>query len=254
MSSRDMDSRRIVAEVNSLSAGFGGRSILEDIHLEVHEGEILVILGKSGCGKSTLLKHMIGLLEPSAGTIRLFGTDILAADEPELETVLKKVGVLFQYGALLGSLFINENVAIPLDQHTNLPRPIIDRLVSSKLSLVGLGGTEYLLPAELSGGMRKRAALARAIVLDPAILFADEPSAGLDPMTTARLDELLLNLREELKMTMVVVTHELASIHRIADRIAFLEDRKILYTGPVSEAKHCGVEVVEEFFRRGMVA
>ncbi len=245
-----MDKRRIVAEVESLSAGFGGHPVLEDISLEVRDGEILVILGKSGCGKSTLLKHMIGLIEPLAGGVRLLGTDILEADEPELETVLKKVGVLFQYGALLGSLFIDENVAIPLEQHTNLPTAIINRLVSSKLRLVGLGGTERLLPSELSGGMRK----ARAIVLDPALLFADEPSAGLDPVTTAQLDELLLNLREDLKMTMVVVTHELASIHRIADRIAFLDERKIIYAGPVSEAKHCGVEVVEEFFRRGMFA
>ncbi len=167
--------------------------------------------------------------------------------------MLKKIGVLFQYGALLGSLFISENVAIPLAQHTDLPKSIIDRLVSSKLALVGLGGTEYRMPSELSGGMRKRAALARAIALDPALLFADEPSAGLDPMTTARLDELLLNLREDLKMTMVVVTHELASIHRIADRIAFVEERNILYTGSVADAKHCGVEAVEEFFRRGTI-
>jgi phospholipid/cholesterol/gamma-HCH transport system ATP-binding protein len=242
---------RALVKVKGLEAGFGERKVLDGIDLEVREGEILVILGKSGCGKSTLLKHMIGLMEPSGGSVHLLGTDLFHVDEPEVERVMKKVGVLFQYGALLNSLYVSENVAIPLEQHSNLPRPIIRRIVESKLGLVGLHGTEFLLPSELSGGMRKRAALARALVLDPAILFADEPSAGLDPMTTANLDALLLNLREDLKMTMVVVTHELASIHRIADRIAFLEDGKILCSGPVREAKSCGVRVVEEFFEKG---
>lgn len=225
--------------------------MLEAIDLEVHEEEILVILGRSGCGKSTLLKHIIGLLEPSAGSVRLFGTELFSADEPELYRLLRNVGVLFQYGALLNSLLVSENVAIPLEQHTDLPRPIIDRLVESKLGLVELSGTGGLFPSELSGGMRKRAALARAIVLDPAVLFADEPSAGLDPVTTARLDDLLLRLRADLRMTMVVVTHDLASIHRIADRVAFLENRRILFTGPPGEARRCGVKVVEEFFRQG---
>ncbi|MCK4546240.1 MAG: ATP-binding cassette domain-containing protein [Candidatus Eisenbacteria sp.] len=249
-----MDKPHPIAEVQSLSAGFGGRSVLEDINLDIHEGEILVVLGKSGCGKSTLLKHMVGLLKPSAGSVRLFGIDIFAADEPEMVEVLKKVGVLFQYGALLNSLYVHENVAIPLEQHTDVPPSVIRRLVEAKLGLVRLTGTGHLLPSELSGGMRKRAALARALALDPDILFADEPSAGLDPMTTAHQDDLLLELREDLGMTMVVVTHELASIHRIADRIAFLEDKKILFLGTVSDAKGCGVEIVEEFFRMGTFA
>lgn len=246
-----MEANSSIIQVRGLKACYGATCILSDIDLDVCEGEILVILGKSGCGKSTLLKHMIGLIEPAGGSIRLFGTDIFAVDEAELEQVLKKVGVLFQYGALLNSLLISENVSIPLEQHTNLRKPIIDRLVDSKLRMVELGGAGPLLPSELSGGMRKRAALARAIVLDPAILFADEPSAGLDPVTTSHLDALLKKLRDDLRMTMVVVTHELASIHRIADRVAYLEDGKILFSGPVPEAKHCGVEVVEEFFGAG---
>jgi len=247
------EGRPPIVEVRGLDAVFGAHTVLEAVDLDVREGEILVILGRSGCGKSTLLKHMIGLLEPERGTVRLFGADLFALDELEAETLLRRVGVLFQYGALLNSLLVSENVAIPLEQHTNLPRPLIDRLVASKLCLVELGGIGHLLPSELSGGMRKRAALARAIALDPAILFADEPSAGLDPVTTSHLDDLLLNLRDDLAMSMVVVTHELASIHRIADRIAFLECGKIAFTGTVAEGKGCGVQVVEEFFKTGQL-
>jgi len=237
-----------LASVVNLKAAYGERIVLEDISLDVIPGEILVILGNSGCGKTTLLKHFIGLMKPYEGQVELFGDDWWELDEPEREAAIQQIGVLFQNGALLGSRTLAANIAVPLEQHTNLSDEVIARVVGLKLRQVGLHGSEKLLPSELSGGMKKRAGLARALALDPPLVFCDEPSAGLDPATTYLLDKLLLDLRNNLGLTLVVVTHETASIKRIADRIAFLDEGKLVFTGSFDEALGCGIEPVEQFF------
>ncbi len=237
-----------LARAIDLTAKYGERTILDGVSLDIKKGEILCILGGSGCGKTTLLKHYIGLLKPSSGSIEMFGKDWWGQDEPERELAQQKIGVLFQAGALLGSKTLATNVAIPLEMHTNLPDIVIERIVRLKLHQVDLDDAINRLPSELSGGMRKRAALARAIVLDPDLLFCDEPSAGLDPPTSQALDKLLLSLREGLGITIVVVTHEIASIKRIADRIAFLDKGKLIYEGPLQKALDEGVKPVVEFF------
>jgi phospholipid/cholesterol/gamma-HCH transport system ATP-binding protein len=237
-----------LASVINLKAAYGDHVVLDDVSLDINPGEILVILGNSGCGKTTLLKHFIGLKQPAEGHVNLFGDDWWALDEPEREAAIQKIGVLFQNGALLGSRTLAANVAVPLEQHTHLSDEVIGRIVSLKLRQVGLQGSEKLLPSELSGGMRKRAGLARALALDPPLVFCDEPSAGLDPATTYLLDKLLLDLRTNLGLTLVVVTHETASIKRIADRIAFLDKGKLVFTGNLKEAMNSGVEPVEQFF------
>ena len=238
-----------LARVVNLKAVYNSRVILEDISLDILPGEILVILGTSGCGKTTLLKHFIGLLRPAEGWVELFGQNWWSLDEPERETTIQRIGVLFQNGALLGSRTLAANIAVPLEQHTNLSDDVISRVVKLKLRQVGLQGAEKLLPSQLSGGMRKRAGLARALALDPHLVFCDEPSAGLDPAITYELDRLLLDLRTNLGLTLVVVTHETASINRIADRVAFLDDGRLIYTGPFKEALTCGIEPVETFFK-----
>ena len=232
-------------------ARYGDRVILDGVDLDVYENEVLVILGSSGCGKSTLLKQIIGLYQPDSGSIRIFDRDVKGLDESEMEALLKRMGVLFQNGALLNSLTVAENVAIPLKHNVDLPPSLVDRLVKVKLDLVDLSRAGNLFPSELSGGMRKRAALARAIALDPPLLFADEPSAGLDPVTSASIDELIIKLKRQLKMTIVVVTHELASIHHIADRVLFLDQGRALFSGTLEDAKRSDVEQVREFFDRG---
>ncbi|WP_456442466.1 ABC transporter ATP-binding protein [Caldithrix abyssi] len=237
-----------VIRVQNLVSGYDERIVLDDISFEVVEGEILVILGTSGCGKTTLLKHLMGLLQPYSGEILLLGHDLLKADENEMLKMMRQIGVLFQNGALLNSITVAENVAIPLEQHTDLSKDLIEDLVRLKLSLVGLERAAHALPSELSGGMRKRAALARAIALDPKVLFADEPAAGLDPVTAAALDRLLLNLRDLLGMTLVVVTHEVGSIRRIADRILFLHEGKAVFYGKLSDALKSDIEPVQKFF------
>ena len=240
--------RNTVIQVQNLISGYDEHIVLDDISFEVVPGEILVILGTSGCGKTTLLKHLIGLMQPFSGSINLLGYDLLKADDKELLELMRQIGVLFQNGALLNSITVAENVAIPLEQHTSLNKELIDDLVRLKLSLVGLEHAANVLPSELSGGMRKRAALARAIALDPKILFADEPGAGLDPVTASSLDHLLLNLRDLLGMTLVVVTHELGSIKRIADRILFLHEGKAVFYGKLSDALKSNIEPVQKFF------
>ena len=225
-----------------------GVAAVVDCNLDILEGEMVTLLGPSGCGKTTLLKNIIRLYQPFSGSIEIFGQDVTWMEENEFNIILKKIGVLFQNGALLNSVTVAENVAIPIEQHTNLPRTIINRLVRNKINLVELDQTVDLFPSQLSGGMRKRAALARAIALDPQILFGDEPSAGLDPVTAAALDELLLKLRDILKMTMVIVTHELTSIQRIADRIIFLDAGKVLFQGKFKDAKSSNIPAVREFF------
>jgi len=239
----------VLARVEHLTAAYGTRTVLDDVTLDVRRGEILVILGGSGCGKTTLLKHFIGLLMPKSGSVKLFGEDWWTLDEPDRDAVIQKIGVLFQNGALLGSRTLAANVAIPLEQHTNLSDAVILRVVKLKLRQVGLQGAEDRLPSELSGGMRKRAAMARALALDPPLVFCDEPSAGLDPATTFNLDRLLLDLRDNLGLTLVVVTHETASIRRIADRIAFLDQGRLVFDGPLKDAIVSEVDPVRRFFQ-----
>jgi phospholipid/cholesterol/gamma-HCH transport system ATP-binding protein len=239
-----------VIEVENLRVCYGERVVLDTVNLRVAASEIRVILGTSGCGKTTLLKTMVGLLEAQRGTVKLFGKEIREPDAPETVEVLKHVGILFQNGALLGSLTVEENVALPLQMHTGLPKKLIREIVDLKLRQVDLRGVNAMLPQELSGGMRKRAALARALVLDPPLVFCDEPSAGLDPVTAAGLDDLLLRLRENLGITVVVVTHELSSIRAIADNIVFLQKGKVLFDGSLAQAVSLESGPVFDFFNR----
>ncbi len=240
-----------IIEVKDLITEYDGLRILDGITLDIKENEVFIILGGSGCGKTTLLKHIIGLLKPVSGSIKVFDKEVVGIEEEDLDDILMKCGVLFQNGALLNSLSVRDNVAIPLEQHSNLERKLINRIIETKLNLVELANAMYLSTSELSGGMKKRAALARAIALDPQILFCDEPSAGLDPITSKAIDDLLLQLKRQLNMTIVVVTHELASIHRIADRIVFLDQGKALFVGTLEEALNSDIKEIQEFFTVG---
>ncbi len=217
-----------VIRVRGLTKSFNGQPVLRGVDLEVLPGEILVILGGSGSGKSTLLRHMIGSIKPDAGEINLLGANICAMCDDDLDEARKKIGVLFQSGALFSSKTVRENVALPLREHTNLRRDVIDAIVTVKLEMVGLREHADKYPAELSGGMRKRAGFARAIALDPKILFCDEPSAGLDPVRSAELDRLIRSVSKHTGATCVVVTHEMGSAFSIADRMAMLDRGRIV--------------------------
>src|SRR5689334_9257308 len=233
---------------------FGSRVVQRNVSFTVEAGQIFVIMGGSGCGKSTMLRHMIGLVHPAAGRVLYDGVSFWDCDAAGQQALDRRFGVLFQSGALWSSMTLAENVALPLAQYTPLPRADIDRVVSLKLALVGLKGFGDYLPSEISGGMRKRAGLARAIALDPDILFFDEPSAGLDPISSRRLDDLILELRDSLGATIVVVTHELASIFAIGDDSIFLdaESRTITAAGPPRELlAHPTDPRVKDFLTRG---
>lgn len=245
--------RKAIIQVRDLVAGYGDDIILEHISFDVYEGEIFVVLGGSGCGKSTLLKHIIGLVPPKAGRIIIDGGDISNCDEDEFRKILRKFGVLYQSGALLGSMTVAENVSLPIEEYTDLPKGYVDMLVKMKLNLVHLDGYENHLPSEISGGMKKRAGLARAMALNPKILFFDEPSAGLDPVTSVELDHLIIHLNKSLGTTMVIVTHELQSIFTVAHRVIMLDKRSkgIIAEGdPQYLRDHSQNIFVRRFFNR----
>jgi phospholipid/cholesterol/gamma-HCH transport system ATP-binding protein len=247
-----MDGGAII-EVRGLTAAYGDEVILRDISFTVKRGEVFVILGGSGSGKSTLLKHLIGLSRLAAGEVLIDGGDLAKADGAERQRILRRFGVTYQSGALFGSMTLSENVSLPIEEFTRLPFTAREVISWMKLKLVGLEGFGDHLPAEVSGGMKKRAAIARAMALDPAVLFLDEPSAGLDPVTSAELDALILSLREGLGMTFVIVTHELASIYAVADRVIMLDKHKqgIIAEGrPQDLRDHSENPYVRKFFRR----
>ena len=237
-------------EVKNLNSGYGDRQILKNINLSVYPGEIMVIMGGSGSGKSTLLRDILGLHKISSGEILFNGTNICETSKSDLLTLRRTMGVAFQGGALLSSMSVGDNIKLPLRQHTNLDEKTISIMTRLKLELMNLAGYEDLMPSELSGGMLKRAGLARAVIMDPKILFFDEPSAGLDPVTSVELDQLILKLRKAMNMTIVVVTHELESAFTIADRITVLFDGEIVITGSVEEIKDCKDERVSNLINR----
>lgn len=245
-----MNTDDIILNVSSLVTHYGERQILKDVSFDVRRGEIFVVIGGSGCGKTTLLKHMIGLLTPTSGSIQFNGVELTTLNEDELSFMQRGIGIAFQSGGLFNSMTLGDNVALPIREYGNVHHRLIPPLVRLKLSLVGLGSEEGLMPDELSGGMKKRAGLARALALDPPLVYFDEPSAGLDPIIASGLDDLILDLNRLLGTTFVIVTHELESIRKIAHRVLMLDFGKVVFWGTVAEAERSDVERVRQFFER----
>ncbi len=242
-----------IIQVSDVTVGYDHHIVLKDVTFEVGAGEVFCILGGSGCGKSTLLKHMIGLHRPLTGRILIDGTDIVTAEGEERRALLGRIGVAYQNGALFGSMSLIENICLVLEEFTSLPRQAMQTIARMKMKVVGLQDAGDRLPSELSGGMRKRAAIARALALDPKILFLDEPSAGLDPITAAQLDDLIVELSQTLKITFVIVTHELASIFAVADHVIMLDKERqtIVARGSPEELRDRSDDPwVRQFFHR----
>ncbi len=237
-------------EVDDVRMQFGAREVLRGISFRVRAGETYVLMGPSGCGKTTLLRCLVGLLRPTGGHVRILGEDLVAMDEDELDRFRPRIGMLFQFGALLNSMSVGDNVGLPLRERTDLDESTIHAIVKMKLSMVGLEGTHRNMPSELSGGMKKRAGLARAMALDPAVYFFDEPTSGLDPVTASEFDELVLTLKRYVGMTAVVVTHDLDSAFRIADRIGVLYNGKLVAEGTPDEIKAVDDPRIRSFVAR----
>ncbi|MCX7780165.1 MAG: ABC transporter ATP-binding protein [Negativicutes bacterium] len=234
-------------ELKDVSISFRGKPVLENINLQVHDKEVLVIIGPSGSGKSTLLRLIIGLVKPVAGEIWVDGQEISRMDEDALNVLRKHMGMVFQYSALFDSMTVGENVAFGLRQHTDLSEEEIQRIIRRRLRMVGMAGKEHLMPNELSGGMKKRVSLARAIAINPKIVLYDEPTAGLDPIMSSIIDRLIVSTRRLMGVTSVVVTHHMTSAFNIADRIAMIYGGRIIETGTVEEIKQSQNPVVQQF-------
>jgi phospholipid/cholesterol/gamma-HCH transport system ATP-binding protein len=236
-----------VVEVAGLTRKFGERTVIDDLSFTIHRGETMVIMGGSGCGKSTLLRHIIGVMKPTAGSVRIFGDEITTMNDRKIADVRRRFGMLFQSGALLASLTVGENVALPLLHHTDMTPEEVQDIVTQKLQMVGLTGFENLKPSEISGGMRKRVGLARALALDPELLFSDEPTSGLDPIMTAVVDKLTLELTQGSNLTAVVVTHDMTSAFRIATRMIMLGRGTIIAQGTPDEIRTSPDPEVQQF-------
>ncbi|MDO8525861.1 MAG: ABC transporter ATP-binding protein [Candidatus Omnitrophota bacterium] len=239
--------REVVIKAENVVKKFGDRAVLNGITLDIYRGETFVIMGGSGCGKSTFLRHLIGSLKPDSGRVSLLGKDLSKLSEDDLDAVKKKIGMSFQSSALFDSMTVGENVSLPLKEHAKLDKSVIDIVVKMKLELVGLRGFEDLMPSQLSGGMRKRVGLARAIAMDPEIVFYDEPTAGLDPIVAGVIDKLILDLSRKLSITSVVVTHDMKSVFSIADRIAMLYEGRVLEVGTPDEIRKSDNRMVGQF-------
>lgn len=237
-------------EIRDLAVDYGPRRILDGLNLDIPAGKISVIMGGSGAGKSTLLRCILGLKKPTSGSLRMLGTELTTCTEHELNELRKQMGVAFQGGALFSSMSVAENIQLALREHTNLDDNTIKIMTRIKLDMVNMLPHEHLMPSELSGGMTKRTALARAIIMDPKLLFFDEPSSGLDPVTAAELDELILLLKQSMNMTILVVTHELDSAFKIADQISIMHNGAFLVTGSPDEIRSCQDPIVQGLLHR----